>query len=776
MLTDLPDKLSETIGSCSIPEEQFKKLVEIISRSQHSYRELIDNLDQAVFTLSIDGEVRVANRRLCQILGVAFPDLIGHRLSEFVDSPTLSDVQRSLVGFDSNGSWSGTIPVRFKGDSSLRYFDCWIQALADEGETVSVSGWARDVTSHYETEIRFNELFESLREGVFFATLSGQLLDANPAMVRLLAYEGKRDLQAHNLQEFYRNPAERDAIVQELESKGSFRDREIELRRKDGQLICCLASGFAVRDTFGRVTRLQGTLVDITERRAMEKKLHQEQEFVRRLVANFPDLIAVFDREGRFTYVSQSVKDVLGGTPEEYVGDTLGSRASREDQGKLAEMFQKVISGYEPGAQVEIRTRHTDGSWKILRASAGPLFDEAGKITGIVASARDVTESKRIEQRLVQREKFAAMGQMMAGAAHELNNPLTAILGVGELLHERASDETTKRHLDLVMQQARRAASIVQSLLAFSRPAAQTRSNLRPEEIVQQALRLAQPALSQNNIAMTFEAPGNLPSILGDAKLLVQAVLNIIVNAEQSISSRGTAGNVKVSLGSAEGRITLTIVDDGPGIAIADIGKIFDPFFTTKRPGGGTGLGLTTALAVVKEHGGTIDVESTPGTGAAFQVILPVADEPAVQRAPSPITSAASVNSDSLSGHSALIVDDEEGIREILQEGLAARGMKTESVGTAEQALALLENNSYDVVLCDFNLPKLSGEQFFDEIHKRSERSLPRFVFITGELVDSTRVAEVGKKGAFILQKPFRLPDVVKLLAGLIQPQPSKIG
>jgi len=776
MLTDLPDNVSEAIGSCSVPEEQFKKLVEIISRSQHNYRELIDNLDQAVFTLSLDGEVRVANRRLCQILGVSFADLIGHTLSEFVDSPTLSDVQGSLVGFDSNGSWSGTILVRLKGGSSLRYFDCWIQALADEGKIVSVSGWARDVTSHYETEIRFNELFESLREGVFFATLSGQVLDANPAMVRLLCYESKKDLQAHNLHEFYPNPTDRDAIVGELESKGSFRDREIELRRKDGKLICCLASGFAVRDTFGKVTRLQGTLVDITERREMEKKLHQEQEFVRRLVANFPDLIAVFDCEGRFTYVSQSVKDVLGGTPEEYIGDTLSRRASREDQRKLTEMFQKVMSGYEPGAQVEIRTRHTDGSWKILRASAGPLFDEAGKITGIVASARDVTESKLIEQRLAQKEKFAAMGQMMAGAAHELNNPLTAILGVGELLHERASDETTKRHLDLVMQQARRAASIVQSLLAFSRPAAQTRSNLHPEEIVQQALQLAQPSLSQKNIAVTFEAPGNLPTILGDTKLLVQVLLNIIINAEQSISSRGGAGNLKVSLASADGRVTVMIVDDGPGIAIANIGKIFDPFFTTKRPGGGTGLGLTIALAVVKEHGGTIDVESTPGSGTAFQVILPVADEPSVKRGQSPTTSTVSANFDSLSGRSALIVDDEEGIREILQEGLSARGMRAESAGTAEEALALIEKNGYDVVLCDFNLPKLSGEQFFDELSKRRGSSLPRFVFITGELVDSTRVAEVGKKGAMILQKPFRLPEVAELLASLLQRQPSKIG
>ncbi len=617
MLTESPGKTSEAIDSGAVPEAQIKKLVEVISRSQHNYRELIDNLDQAVFTLSLDGEVRVANRRLCEILGVGFTDLIGHNLHEFVASPALADFADSFPEFAREGSWAGTILVRLKSDTKLHYFDCWLQALTEDGRLASVSGWARDVTRHYESEIRFNELFESLREGVFFATLDGRVLDANPAMVRLLGYDTKEELQARNLRELYPNPVDRKLTVQELESKGSFRDREVDLLRKDGKVVHCLASGFAVRDTFGRVARLQGTLVDITERREMEKKLHQEQEFVRRLMANFPDLIAVFDREGRFTYVSQSVREVLGGAPEQYLGDTLGKRANREDQRKLAEMFQSVISGAQSCAQVEIRIRHADGSWKTLRASAGPLFDELGEITGIVASARDVTESKLIEQQLAQKEKFAAMGHMMAGAAHELNNPLTAILGVGELLRERAPDEISKRQLDLVMQQARRAASIVQNLLAFARPPAQTRLNIRLEEIVQQALQLARPSLNQKNIAVTFEAPANLPSVLGDAKLLAQVFLNMIANAEQSISSTGALRESESA--SWRGRwpgYRATVIDDGPGISTDNIGKIFDPFFTTKKARRrDRAWGLRSRLAVVKEHNGTIDVESAAGNG-----------------------------------------------------------------------------------------------------------------------------------------------------------------
>jgi PAS domain S-box-containing protein len=170
MPADLPVQNSTAVAG-GVPEEQFQTLVDVISRSQHNYRELIDNLDQAVFTLSLDGDVRVANRRLCEILRVGFTELIGHNLAEFIESPRLAEFRGSLDSFTKAGSWSGTVLVRLKGDSGLRYFDCWLQALAEEDRISSVSGWARDVTTQYESEIRFHELFESLREGVFFATV-----------------------------------------------------------------------------------------------------------------------------------------------------------------------------------------------------------------------------------------------------------------------------------------------------------------------------------------------------------------------------------------------------------------------------------------------------------------------------------------------------------------------------------------------------------------------------------------------------------------------------
>jgi PAS domain S-box-containing protein len=771
MLID-PSKERRRPSDSGSPSAPSDNLVDVLSRSQQSYRELIDNLDQAVFTLSLKGEIRVANRRLAEVFGVSFPDLIGRSVADFIESPTVADVEQTFSTADGKGSWQGTLPIRLKHEREDRYFLCWAQAVVEDGRVTAITGWARDVTAEHESEIRFAELFESLREGIFFTTPDGKVLDANPALVRMLGYDSRTELQHRNFREVYANQADRDALIRELEEQGSVQDREIVLQRKDGARIHCLASGFVIRDAFGRIVRIQGTLVDVTDRLEMQRRLHQEQEFVRRLVASFPDIIAVLDRDGRYTYVSQRIQEVLGRRPEEYIGEELGTRAHPEDRRRLGEELRKLLSGETVQVQVEFRSPAQDGTWRLLRASAGPLFDDTGRISGVVASARDVTESNRIERQLSQKEKFAAMGQMLAGAAHELNNPLTAILGVGDLLRERATDDASRRHAEIVLQQARRAAEIVQNLLAFSRPLSQGGSRIRLTELVQHVLQLQREPLRLKNIEVKLEAPEDLPAVTGDRKLLTQAFLNIITNAEQAISSVRNHGTLRVSL-SAEGqKISAAFSDDGPGIPLENVQMIFDPFFTTKRPGGGSGLGLTICLAVVKEHGGTIEVQSNKG-GATFRVLLPAAPAD-LPTDPLSVRKAAYAGTESLRGRSVLVVDDEESIREIVQEGLAARGVKVDCAANSEEALVLLSAHPYEFVLCDFNLPGLHGQQLFERMRSETSDSSPRFVFMTGDLVEPATVAAFREKGAQILQKPFHVSALATLLAELLQPQTAE--
>jgi PAS domain S-box-containing protein len=778
-LGDLRALLRELHEAASAPptEAQFEKLLHIVSHSQHGYRDLIDNLDHAVFTLTPAGQFQVANRYLSHVLGCSFQELIGHPFEEFIADPPRADVEHALPRLIEIGTWTGRIPIRLARSRELRYFDCRFQAVSDAGQLASVSGWARDVTSQHESEIRYQELFESLREGIFFTTPEGEILDANPAMVRMLGFQNKEDLKAHNFREFYVDASQRDAIVQELRETGSAQDRELELRRNDATRIQCLASGFAIHDTFGRLVRLQGTLVDVTERFEIKKRLHQEQEFVRRLIDNFPDLIVVFDREARFTFVSPRIQEILGTKPEKYIGQAYHSAVHPEDRDKTTDVFRRLITGEAQSLQMEFRVSHADGSWRLVRASSGPLFDADGKISGIVSSVRDITESKRFEQQMAQKEKFASMGQTMAGAAHELNNPLTAILGVSDLLRERAGDDATRRQVEIILHQARRAAGIVQNLLAFARPVALGRSPVRVEELVQRVLQLQQISLQQKNITVQFQAPATLPAIVGDQKLLTQVFLNIITNAEQAISSVRDHGTLNISIVRSGGNLAVTFVDDGPGISPENIAKLFDPFFTTKRPGGGSGLGLTISLAVAKEHGGRIEVQSVPPNGATFRVVLPVPVENLQQRAaPADAARLSPVHSQVLSGHSALVIDDEDSIREIVHEGLCARGMAVESAASAEEALAHLAKNTYDVVLCDFNLPGLNGEQLFNQLRAQSNNSPPRFVFMTGDMLEPDIVAAFEEKGAHLMQKPFHVAALATFLSELLQPQPAKVN
>ena len=757
-------------------QEQFQKLVEVISRSQHNYRELIDSLDQAVFTLSLEGEIRVANRGFAQVFDEDFQDLIGHRVHEFLAAPTLEEAKSWLPELLHAGSAQGRIPLRLKKGGDLRYFDCWIQAVTEDGAVAGVCGWARDVTSQHQAEIRFNEFFESLHEGIFFTTPEGQILDANPALVRMLGYESKAALQERNFSDVYANPSHRDALVRELQSRGSVQDREIILRRADGSELHCLVSGLAIRDTFGRIVRLQGTLVDVTERREIEKRLRQEQEFVRHLVACFPDLIAVFDRQGAFTFVSPRIDEILGAAPAGYIGQHYLFGIHPDDHQEVNQVFQKVLAGRSQLAQMELRARHADGSWRVLRASAGPLFDADGKINGIVSSLRDITETKEIEQQLLQKEKFAAMGQMMAGAAHELNNPLTAILGVTDLLRERATDDGTRRQIDIVLQQARRAAAIVQNLLALAVPSGQKRGRIKIDELVRKVIDSQQKSLRQRNIRVDVAVAEPLPEVEGDPRLLTQVFVNILLNAEQAISAVRESGTIRISLSQSDSHLLVAFTDDGPGISQEIIDKIYDPFFTTKRPGGGSGLGLTICLGVIKDHGGRIEAESPHGSGATFRIYLPAVVEKPSHAAATVGARKAAPSSSALQGHKLLIVDDEESIREIVQEGLSARGMNVETAGSSEEALSILASNFFEVVLCDFNLPGLNGEELFDRLRTQAGGPTPRFVFMTGDLLNPSTIAAFAARGAHVLQKPFHVAALATLLTELLHEQPVKAG
>ncbi|MCL5288646.1 MAG: PAS domain S-box protein [Acidobacteria bacterium] len=611
---------------------RLEALFQVVSRSQQGYRELIDSMDDVMFSASLDGEIRAVNQRFAELAELPFRDLVGRNLESIIEEPTREMAERALARFIERRFWQGTLRIRMRKTSGVRYFDCTLRGVIKDGKVVGVSGLARDVTYERESEARFTQLFETLHEGVYFSTPEGRLLDANPALVAMLGYENKDELLQQNVFDLYMDASERSGLMQELDEQRTLREREIVLRRKDGKPLICLDTSTAIRDTSGKVLRYQGTLVDITQRREMERRLHQEQEFARRLVESFPDMIVVMDREGKYTYVSARMKEQLGYEPEELIGKTLGERTHADDRKVLQEMHRELIEGKRAYGTVEYRTLHKDGSWRTVRGTASPLSDASGNIIGVIASARDITDLKRLEQQVSQSERLAAMGQMMAGVAHELNNPLTAILGINDLLREKATDEVVGRQLELIQKQARRAAEIVQNLLTFSRPRAPRRAQVRLDDLLLHTIQLHEYSLHVNNIKVDYTVEPGAHPVLGDSHQLMQVFLNLIVNAEQAIREVNKQGTLRVRVEQVGDEQHVSIQDDGPGIPAGILPRIFDPFFTTKRPGRGTGLGLSICMAIMREHGGAIEARSLPEGGALFTLSFPAVngDSPAV--------------------------------------------------------------------------------------------------------------------------------------------------
>jgi signal transduction histidine kinase len=286
-------------------------------------------------------------------------------------------------------------------------------------------------------------------------------------------------------------------------------------------------------------------------------------------------------------------------------------------------LYRDVIAGRKKFGFCEYGALHRDGSWRTMRATASPLFDAESKLNGVIVSVRDITVEKKLEQQIIQSERLAAMGQMIGGFAHELNNPLTSILGVTELLQEGEATEAVRKQLNMLEQQSRRAAEIVQNLMYFSRPPAPGKSPINLSELMQRTLHLQAYSLRKNNITVDFLPETSLPTLSGDPHQLMQVFLNLILNAEQAMREVRDRGTLRIRLGKVGDSVSATFQDDGPGIPVDILPNIFDPFYTTKRPGRGTGLGLSICKAILREHGGNIEAASGPGGGAVFTVTLP---------------------------------------------------------------------------------------------------------------------------------------------------------
>ena len=617
--------LQEHVGAAP-SEEQLDQLNELIARSQRSFKELIDSFEDAACAVSLDGTLRTVNKSVSDLLGLPYTSIVGQKFFDFLEEPSRTSVESGLSRFLERRHWAGTVRVRFKKRDRALFFDCVLNAIIKGGEVVGVSVLGRDVTGQHEKELRFTELFETLQEGAYFSTPEGRLLDANPALVSILGYASKDELLAVDPSQLNFDPTEPPVLGRAADDRGGVRAREISLRKKDGTPAVFLESSRAVWDGTGKLIRYQGTLVDVTERRELQRQLLQQEEFSRRLLESFPDLILVVDLEERFTFVSSRVRDLLGCGSDDLLGKKISETVARSPE--LVALYEDLINGRKVVGSTEYNTRLLDGSGRTMRSTASQFFNAQAKLAGVIISLRDITTEKKFEQQLIQSERLAAMGAMIGGVAHELNNPLTSILGVSELLQDSQNTEVARKQIAILQQQARRAAEIVHNLTYFATPPTPGKSRVNLMDIVERTLNLHAYSLRKNSVTVDFVREPGLPYVQGDPHQLMQVFLNLVINAEQAIREARDRGTLRIRLGTSGDSVWASFLDDGKGIPANILPSIFDPFYTTKRPGRGTGLGLSISKSVMKEHNGTIEAANAPGGGAVFTVTLPAAASP----------------------------------------------------------------------------------------------------------------------------------------------------
>lgn len=406
---------------------------------------------------------------------------------------------------------------------------------------------------------------------------------------------------------------------------------------------------------------------------------------------------------------------------------------------------------------------------KIVERHGRPVLDRYKQPLGWLELHRDITSRRQIESRLFHSERLAALGQMVAGVAHELNNALTSIFGYAQLVQKRTRDfewESEARH---ILEEGERARRIARNLLLFARGSKSERGPVNLNEIVVRTLEIRAYELRLENIGVELALNQELPDALADGAQIQQALLNLLVNAEQAIRQAKESGHIWIRTRRVSAdRIALEVADDGPGIPPEVVLRIFDPFFTTKPAGVGTGLGLSILYGIVHQHGGEVSVENRPGGGAVFTVELPSATSPAAgEEKPYVIhaTAETPVGREKPRGSRILVVEDEPTVAELIADVLGEEGHVVDTVLDSREGLGVARARAYDLIICDLRMPHLDGRAFYRQLAQEENPMQHRLIFVTGDTLTPRTVDFLQKCGLPYLAKPFLVEELKEIVA-----------
>jgi PAS domain S-box-containing protein len=789
---------------------QNLRLFEQVTTAQQQWAYTFDSIGDPILVHDREARVLRSNNRLSHLLGRETKSLVGRKVGELL--------QRKNVYYEACPYCEGVAGEGDESDPWLPgYFLASNSTFTDpEGRQLGTVHVLKDITDRKRAEEKYRTLISNVQEGVFISTPPGRFLDFNDALMRMLGYEHRDELMSVDIGAMYVNNGDRERLKKLLQEHGSVADFEFEIRRRDGEVRTTMESSIAVRDSQGAITAFQGFLLDITDRKRAEQEIRRRNrellvlnsiaqtlsesmdlnDSVYRTLRQIAELfkldatsLYLFDerelslrRIAAVGYRSEYARNFPKVTvqPEllqhvKAVHATFLSaqglplppvfRAVQQKE-EIASPFlvilwskDKVLGVLSVGTRTAREFSPADIN---LLIAVGSQISNAIDRTLLYEETRTAYDNlRRTQEQLLHSEKMAAVGQLISGVAHELNNPLTAILGYSQLL-TGSPDVGTQgvEYAEKLYKQAQRTHRIVQNLLSFARQHKPERIAVQINQILDETLALRDYDLRMKNIRVHLELSPDLPVTAADPHQLQQVFLNLVNNAVDAVLESASEGDLWVHTGLRGDRLIVEFTDSGPGVR--EPSKVFDPFYTTKPVGKGTGLGLSICYGIVTEHGGTIRVRNVQPRGAAFTIEMPY-QPPSQQRVLPSGTLATASRAGKI-----LLVDQDVSVLEAVSGILRARNHQVRPASNLAEAQQALRDQEYDMVVADLQSYEGAGDKCLRWWLRLHRPSLAQRVVLMRASAPTASQSDAELGALQILQKPFKAGELLAVIESVL--------
>lgn len=610
---------------------------------------------------------------------------------------------------------------------------------------------------------RLSAFFDNVPAAIFIKSIDGRFELANPSAGEMWGRDPASLVGEMSYDLIRPEDAERArALDQKVIATGQpqiFEQRYRSARRESH----AITARFPIRDASGEITHIGAVLIDIGERVRMEQELRESRAQLEAFFSHAPAGMFIKSLDGHYELVNDFAASMFGVPAADMVGKTASEVLSADSAAEAERIDQEVAATGEPQVQEQVY-QNANGTTHTITARF-PLRDHDGQVAKVGVVLLDTSAQREAEEELersrralVQSEKLTALGSLLAGVSHELNNPLAVAVGESILMQDEAEGTQFARRAERIRRSTERCSRIVQTFLAMARQKTPDRLRLEVNQLVEAALELTEYQMRGHGIEVRRELSSDLPSILADSDLLHQVLVNLLLNAQQSLEHAAGERVITVRTGTEGDRslASITVADSGAGIAPEIVRHIFDPFFTTKPQGSGTGIGLSFSQGVIEAHGGTLRLDASE-VGASFTICLPVGES----------SSAADADDEAglrLEGAGrVLIVDDEPDFAEMLAEFVGREGYTATIAGDGEEAMALIGRERFDIILSDFRMPRADGPAFHAWIARNRPELIGRLGFVTGDTLSESAAAFLRESGRPAIEKPFS-PQVLREL------------